>query len=814
MFKNYIKIAWRNIWKSKLFSAINIISLAIGLSASFVIGLMVYYDFTFDDFHKDSDRIFRITTTFKSPEGTFGNAGVTVPLYQVLKEEIPEVETTAALYTGGFTNVMNPGSGSVFKDPEYTVFTNPEYFKIFNYTWIAGSAENALHNPNEVVLTQKRARQYFPKTKPENILGKELVYNDSIVAKVTGIVANLNKRTDLIFEEFLSRETAKKTDMATSAFSEEWGSTSNSAQIFVKLVSPNAATVQTQLDQIAKNHQSEYDKKFDISRRFNLQALKDLHFDTDYGIFSFNNYTADRSVLMGLGFIAGFLLLLGCVNFINLNTAQAYQRAKEIGIRKTLGSSKKQLISQFLGETFLLTVIAAVISLVLASYLLKVFSDFIPDGLAFSLFKEPVILLCCILLLLVVTLLSGLYPAFVLTRFKPYRVIRSTASSNSGKSNLRKFLTVFQFTIAQVFLIATLLVGKQIRFLMNADMGFKTDAVAYVSRPWQYKSVDKNELLLQKFEHIPGIEKSSLGGMPPASFSTHSSGVTFQNEDREIKVDLEILYGDLSYLDVYGIPLIAGRIPLNDTINEYVVNETALEALGFKDPKEILDKNLNINKENYRIVGVMQDFKQRSLKTGVEPMVFGGDTDRGFWSQFRNIHVTLPTHDSQLLKQTLARIEDAYQEVYPGETFEIKFIDDTIARFYEREKRLSTLLNWATGLSILISILGLLGLVIHTVTRRTKEIGVRKVLGATVAQLNMLLCKDFLKLIALAFLIAVPFAWWGIQNWLQDYVFRTEMSWWVFALSGLGMITLALVIISLKTIRTASKNPVKSLGTE
>ena len=265
MFKNYIKIAWRNIWKSKLFSAINIISLAIGFSASFVIGLMVYYDFTFDDFHKDSDRIFRITTTFKSPEGTFGNAGVTVPLYQVLKEEIPEVETTAALYTGGFTNVMNPGSGSVFKDPEYTVFTNPEYFKIFNYTWIAGSAENALHNPNEVVLTQKRARQYFPKTKPENILGKELVYNDSIVAKVTGVVANLDKRTDLIFEEFLSRETAKKTDMVTSAFSEEWGSTSNSAQIFVKLVSPNAATVQTQLDQIAKNHQSEYDKKFDIS---------------------------------------------------------------------------------------------------------------------------------------------------------------------------------------------------------------------------------------------------------------------------------------------------------------------------------------------------------------------------------------------------------------------------------------------------------------------------------------------------------------------------------------------------------------------
>ena len=209
MFKNYIKIAWRNIWKNKLFSAINIISLAIGLSASFVIGLMVYYDFTFDDFHKDSDRIFRITTTFKSPEGTFGNAGVTVPLYQVLKEEIPEVETTAALYTGGFTNVMNPGSGSVFKDPEYTVFTNPEYFKIFNYTWIAGSAENALHNPNEVVLTQKRARQYFPKTKPENILGKELVYNDSIVAKVTGIVANLNKRTDLIFEEFLSRNGQK-----------------------------------------------------------------------------------------------------------------------------------------------------------------------------------------------------------------------------------------------------------------------------------------------------------------------------------------------------------------------------------------------------------------------------------------------------------------------------------------------------------------------------------------------------------------------------------------------------------------------------
>lgn len=813
MLKNYFKIAWRNIWKNKLFSAINIISLAIGFSASFVIGLMVYYDFTFDDFHRNSDKIYRITTQFIAPEETYGNAGVSIPLHTFVKEDIANIEEAATIFTGGFVNVKNTENGNIFKDPEFTAFTEPEYFEIFEYNWLAGSSRTALSAPNQVVLTASRASKYFPDHKPDEIIGKQLAYNDSVLVKVTGIVENFSKRTDLIFEEFLSLETAKNTEMARQAFNEDWGSTSNSSQLFVKLNEQDPALLQKQLDETAAAHESEYDLQMNRKRRFKLQPLKEMHFDQQVGIFSFTDYTANKSALYGLCIIAAFLLLLGCVNFINLNTAQANQRAKEIGIRKTLGSSKKQLITQFMGETLLLTITAALISVLLSYWLLKVFADFAPEGLSFSAFKEPLVLLCCVVLIGIVALLSGFYPSLVLTRFKTVRVLKNQVTAAPGKVGLRKFLTVFQFTIAQGFLIATLLVSKQTKFLMRADMGFETQSIGYVQAPWSYRGVDKNLVLYNKLKSIPSIEKISIGGMPPASFSTHSSGLKFMNGDQEINTEIEFLYGDLQYMDIYEIPLIAGRAPLNDTIKEFVINETALHTLGYQNPEDILGKTLKVEDE-HRVVGVMKDFNQRSLRSGINPMAFTGDTYRKDWTQFRNIHMTLPSANSGELQNTIAKVEDAYSEIFPGETFEMRFVDESIKRFYQSENRLSTLLNWAMGLSVLISCLGLLGLVIYTTNRRTKEIGIRKVLGASLAQLNILLCKDFLVLVLIAFVIAAPIAAWLLNDWLQDFAYRTGLSWWVFALSGIGMIALALIIMSIRTLATAMKNPVKSLRTE
>lgn len=816
MIINNFKIGSRNLRKNKLFSLINIVSLAIGFSASFVIGLMVYYDLTFDTFHKDGDYIYRVTTKYKTPEGEFQNSGVSVPLKLEFKQGVTGVDVATSLFTSELIKVLNVEDNKEFRNPDHTTFTDPEYFKIFDYEWISGNMDNALKNPGEVVLTKSRAEKYFPNIPMNDIIGKTLVYNDSVPVSVVGIVTNFKERTDLTFEEFISMETAKQTDMVTGAFDTNWDNTSSSSQLFIK-INPKTgmAVVKSQLDKIASRHRSDFEVQFSQSRDFELQPLSDLHFSQNLGIFNYSHRPASKSVMMGLGFVAVFLLLLGCINFINLNTAQANHRAKEIGIRKTLGSSKKQLIFQFLGETFLLTIASALLSIVFAFYLLKVFADFTPPGLEFSLFKDPLIIGFSIILILIVTLLSGLYPALVLTHFKPVSVLKNQVLNKNSKPTLRRFLTVFQFSIAQIFIIATLLVGKQIKFMLNKDMGFKTDAIVYLQTPWHEESLDKRLRLTNEIKKLPKISKITLCSNPPASNSQNTTIATFKNGDVEIHTSLQMLYADTNYLRLYGIEVIAGRDRLNDTIKELVINESYLNNIGFKNPDDAIGKQIEKGEgEFYPIVGVVKNFNQRSLKSKIEPMAITGDIYRNEFSSFRTISMGLADINSEDLKNTITDIEKNFKSIYPDSDFKLKFMDETVENFYLQEKSLSKLLNWAMGLSVLISCLGLFGLVIFTTERRTKEIGIRKVLGASVMDLNVLLCKDFLILVGIAFLIAAPLAWLGLHNWLQEFAFKTQLSWWIFAISGLGMIIIALLIMGLKTVSTASKNPVNSLRTE
>lgn len=815
MIRNYFKIAWRNLSKNKLFSLINIISLAIGLSASFVIGLMVYYDFTFDKFHPDGDRIYRIVSDFQSPEGISYSHGVAVPLSIAVKEGMTGVKNASSFFTYSPLKVAVGTENRIFKNPEFTIFADKNYFDLFKYTWLAGNKEIALSNPNEVILTEDRAKKYFPNLTPGQILGQVLVYNDSINTKVTGIVESFNQRTDLIFQEFISLPTALHSSIRSTVSNESWNSTNSNSQLFVKL-NRNSKTenVQQQLDVLAKKHQDDFLLKLGHTRSFYLQPLGNLHFNTNYGIFDYGHNAADKSVLLSLGSIALFLLILGCINFINLNTAQATQRAKEIGIRKTLGSSKKQLIFQFLGETTLLTFLAGLLSLVLAFWLIEIFSDFIPAGLNFDLFATPAIIAFIVILLILVTLLAGFYPALVLSHFKPVSVLKSHVVPGNQKSSLRKSLTVFQFVIAQIFIIATILVGKQIQFMMTEDMGFKTEAIAYIRTPWHEESMDKRLRFMEEMKNLPQVKNISIGGPPPASFYRNSTIATYYNGKKEIQTDLNYIHGDTNYLNLYDIKILAGRNLRNDTVREFIVNETLLEKLGFNYPQEAIGEVLKINKKSYPIVGVMEDFHHGSLKSDIEPMALQGDWYRGKWSNFTVIHILLKNQKEGTWPTVISTAEDVWQDIYPGSDFELKFIDETVQQFYVSEQKLSKLLSWATGLSVLISCLGLLGLVIYTTERRTKEIAIRKILGASLSQLNLLLCKDFMILVGLAFLIAAPIAWWGISNWLQDFAYRTELSWWIFPLSGICMLSLAIFIMSSRTLITAMKNPVKSLRTE
>jgi ABC-type antimicrobial peptide transport system permease subunit len=815
MIKTYFKIAFRNIMRYKVFSFINVIGLTIGLSAAFIIGLMVYYDYTFDTFHKDSDRIYRVVTNFDSPEGKFYNSGVTMALEDAIQEN-SNFDIVSGFLIDRPSKVENRDRNIEVKWPDHVMYTDEDYFDIFQYKFLAGNKSGALSKPNSVILTAERAAQYFPDSKPQDMIGKTLVYNDSVSISVTGVVENFKQRSDFVFQEFISTPTLASSRLRGMYLEKSWSSTSSSSQLFVKLnPEANKENIQAQFDALSAEHRDEYSIRYKQTTQYALQPLNDIHFNPDYGIYNWSEGQASKSLLQNLILVAVFLLILGCINFINLNTASATQRSKEIGIRKTLGSSRKQLIAQFLGETFLLVCFSAALSLLLSKFLLNIFSDFIPSGLSLELLKTPTVIVSIFALLVMVTFLSGYYPALVLSKFNVVSILKNNVSVGKDKVKLRKFLTFFQFTIAQVFIIATLLVGKQINFMLNRDMGFKTDAVVSIYQPRGEMELEKKERLVQKLQAIPEIQEISIGGHPPASFSTNTMTTSYFNGATTVQSDLQLIFGDVDYAGLFDLELLAGRNRLNDTIKELVINETARKVYGFSTPQEAIGKIVDDGEDKLPIVGVMADFNQRSLKTSIKPMALTGDWYRPDFSRFQAVHIDFTTAESGDLSSTMSKIETAYKEVYTEvEDYRAQFMDDTVARFYSREQRISKLLNWATGLSILISCLGLLGLVIYTTNRRVKEIGVRKVLGASLLQINSLLCKEFLVIVGITFLFATPIAWYGIYNWLQDFAYKTSMSIWVFLLSGFAMILFSVLIISAKTLQAAKTDPVNSLRSE
>ncbi|WP_420401296.1 ABC transporter permease [Flagellimonas sp.] len=793
---------------------INIVGLSIGLSASFVIGILIYYDFTFDKFHKDASQIYRVTTDWFTPEGELYNRGVAVPLAQTLKSDVPGIESVGTFFNTNISKVEDPRSEKAFKEIRDVIYTDASYFEMFSYEWLSGSPKEVLSNPMEVVLTKSRAAKYFPLETAQQILGHTLIYNDSITVKVAGVVEDFKERSDLNFNEFLSLKTAIYSPQKTSIFTDSWINTNSATQVFVKLGNQSSiGNIRTQLDKIAEDNADESLTALGMTRAFKLQPLSDIHFNGAYGKFDNNSGVANKEVLMGLAMLALFLLLLGCANFINLNTAQVTKRAKEVGIRKTLGSSRKQLVSQFLGETFILILSATVLSLLVSFYLFRAFSDFIPFDIGLHLYWNPFVVITIVILLLVVTLLSGFYPAMVLSRFRPVKALKSKNLKVGKSGSLRRYLTVFQFTIAQVLIVATLFVGKQLNFLMSKDMGFKTEANAYV-RAW-HGDLGKRINFVQALESIPEVSAISLAKDPPASSNTNSTMATFFKEGQEINTELQQLFGDLNYLKLYDIQLLAGRDRLNDTIKELVINETYSRNLGFDNPQDALDQQIALwENETGTIVGVMEDFYHRSLHFGIRPMALMGDTNRESYTQFNTIHFSLESTGMANLDNSIAKVQQVWESIYPEEEFEVNFVDDAIRQFYEQERKTANLLKWATALAILISCLGLLGLVIHSTERRTKELGIRKVLGASILQLNLLLCKEFLALVVIAFVIGAPIAWYSLNNWLEGFAYKTTLSWGTFAFGGLTTLIIALLVMSFRTTVAANTNPVKSLHTE
>jgi putative ABC transport system permease protein len=814
MFKNYFKTAIRNLAKNKIFSLINISGLSIGVSSALVIYLIVSHDFSFDKFEKDRDRIFRVVSDFTFSGEAYHNSGVTYPMPKAIQKDLTGIENVTHFYTGDEVKISIPEAGKgdpgVFKKQTNLVFADDNYFKLLAYEWLAGSSKNALDQPYQTVLSESNAKIYFPKLKPPEIIGKEIIFNDSVLTKVTGVVKDLAKNTDFRFKIFISRATLESR-LVSKDEQNEWGSTNSASQLLIKLsLGASPSLITKQVNGLYAKYKKP-DPEDHSTTAFTLQPFDDIHFNNTYN--SFGERTAHLPTLYGLLAVAAFLLLLGCINFINLTTAQASQRAKEIGIRKTMGSSKRQLIFQFLSETFLLTIIATILSILITPLLLKVFSAFIPKELHFSLQPDIVIFLC--LLIIIVSLLSGFYPAIVLSSFKPVKVLKNQVASQTGKTGnlwLRKTLTISQFVIAQIFIIGTILVSKQISYTLNKDLGFKKDAIVYLKTNY-YDTVQSNRfVLMEKLKSIPEIAMISLANDPPSGNSIWTSTMKYKDGKKELETDVQVKLADTNYLKLFNIKLLAGsNLSNNDTIRELVINEAYMRFLGFRDPHQAIGKLIEWDHKNLPITGVVADFHQRSLHEPITPLLF-----TTLQKQMRAINILLQPQNAEgtVWKTAVGKIEKAWKRVYPEDDFECIFLDDTIKQYYTAEKNISKLLMWATGLAIFISSLGLLGLVTYITHQRTKEIGVRKVIGASVTQIISLLSKDFLKLVFIAFVIAIPIAWYGSYKWLQNFSYRTNISIWIFFLGGTIMFSMALLILCIRTFRAAAVNPVQSLRTE
>ncbi|MES1224875.1 MAG: ABC transporter permease, partial [Bacteroidota bacterium] len=589
MFKNYITVAFRNFWRNKTFSLINVLGLSIGISAALVIFLIVYYEKSYDRFEKDGDRIYRVVmdTKFNGMEGNA--AAVPAPLSSAIQNEITGIDETVPVMTfqgDGSAKVIvanNAGKEVVFKKQEDIVFTNEQYFQLLPFKWIAGSQQTSLKEPFSVVLSESKAQIYFPDVAMPDVIGKQIKYND-VTVTVSGIVKDLNEHTSFNANEFISFTTIAKTNLQNQFMMDVWNDWMSYSSLYLKIAKGNTGVkAEQQINTLYKKYNKDAHKDANNYMLFKLQPLSDVHFNSTYG--SFNQRVASNKTLYGLLAIASFLLLLGCINFINLTTAQASHRAKEIGIRKTMGGSKMSLVFQFLSETLLITIVATVLSIGLTPVLLKVFADFIPPGLQFDLLNQPSLIIFLVLLVITVSFLSGLYPALILSGFKPVLVLKNQAFAGSGQTRnawVRKTLTVSQFVIAQFFVIATVMISRQIDYSINMDMGFNKEAIIYFDIPRRDTVKTHPKQLMNDIKALPGVSLASAAFLAPAESGAAFANISYNNGKEEVKPNAQIRWGDADFIKLYDIKILAGRNVLpSDTIKELLINESYAHALGF-----------------------------------------------------------------------------------------------------------------------------------------------------------------------------------------------------------------------------------------
>ncbi|MFV1883328.1 MAG: FtsX-like permease family protein [Balneola sp.] len=804
MLKNYLKVAVRNLIKNKSNTFINIGGLTLGVVSALVIFLVIQYDLSFDTWHKDGDRVYRVVKSDSEYGDISYDRGGQYPLAKAVKEDISGVEYVS-IADNNYGNdpvisyIENGLVQNKFKESNL-IFVQQEFFNILTYQWLSGDSESALIMPNTAVVTKSFAEKMFGNI---DVIGKNLVLSISgshADLEIAGVVNDQPENSDFPFTILASSHT--KNREGESNENDSWSSSSSSIQTYVKLEEGISADyVNAQFEDLIIKYKGEEDAKY---LDFFLQPLSEIHFDSRFG--NYNGRTIEIRILFALGIIGLFLLITACINFINLNTAIAVSRSKEVGLRKTLGGTKSQLTFHFLGETAFITLVSIVLGIGLTEVVLLKVEPLLGFTPEFSLFSNGEALLFLGVLFFVITLAAGWYPARHLSSFNPIEAIRNKINASYGKGiTLRRSLIVVQFTITQILIIGTIVIATQINYFQQQDLGFKSDAIIEVPIPNRNKQTletFKSQLLSQST--INNVTYSNTGTQGNSTWGGNYI-VTFDTSRFENHAQVKFV--DEDFVDTYGLTLLAGQnLVASDTVYQYLVNEAFAKQIGFGDNYAgLIGKSNLFWGDEAPIVGVVKDFNTQSLHDELTPVVM--TTRRSYFLGGININ-TAQTSDA------LAAIEEAYSNAFPDFIFEYSFLDDSIAEMYEDEQRTARIMNAFTLIAILIGSLGLFGLVSYMATTRTKEIGVRKVLGANIFDILKIFGFELAFLIGISFIIAAPISWYLMQKWLADFAYKIELGAGIFILALSGTILIAVLTVGYRTITAALANPVDSLKSE
>lgn len=797
MFKLNLKIALRNLWKHKVYTFINVAGLSVGMAGCILIFIFIRYQLSYDDDFSNKDRIYRVVSNWKYKSGTDASQGVPIPLAAAIRNDIPQLEKVAAIQrASGVLAALDQTGQLKFKDYEAAYFAQPEFFEIINFNWLSGDPKRDLFAPNTVALSEKAATKYFGDWR--NALGKTLRFQKNEDCRITAIFKDRPENTSLPLEVVFSYATFSLKD------DKNFGTVRSSSECYV-LLKRDAQFADAEAA-LAKFNETKYKDNDESGQQYHtFQSLQDIHHNGRYGNFA--GKIVEKTEIYSLSIIGLFLILTACINFINLATAQAIGRSKEVGIRKVLGGERRQLIIQFLSETLAVSVIAMLIACVLTEAALPYMQQLFDEKISFSLLQYPVIFVFLLGLVALVSLLAGFYPALIISGFNPALAIKNKINANSNAGlGLRRILLVLQFTITTILVIATLVVLKQMNYMREKPLGFDTEAVAVVSLPADSLNQQKHENFKARLLTIPGLRQVSFCDVPPSSSNVSESDFSLngtKNKDFQIRT----MHVDQHYFETFGIELVAGKaLPKSDTANAFVVNETFLKRNNIVEPEKALGKLLTINDVTAPIVGVSKDFNDKSLHEQVSPIAISSNK----WDYY-NMAIKM---DRPEVLQAMRMVEQLWNETFPNDVYDASFVNDDLEEYYDSERIMGVLFRVFSLVIIFISFVGLFGLISFVTTQRTREVAIRKVLGASTYEVVRLLNGSFLLLVFLANLFAWPLAYILINKWLSQYAYRIDLSIWPFLAAMFISMLITLLTVSLRSLKVAGTNPVDALKYE